>query len=124
VIGAPFTVGLPQGGELMGQRENHMIVLAGQQPCLGAFQPVMGQGALATRTTAVAARMELLFGVAILEADPFFVAERLRLTLHDRVRGTGLIGAQAMLLSIGLESRSEDALDGRFHGGVPICDES
>lgn len=124
MIGAPFTVALPQGCELMGQRENHMIVLAGQQPCLGAFQPVMGHGALATRTTPVATRMGLLFRVAILEADPFFVAERLRLALHDRVRGTVLIRAHAMLVSIGLESRAEDALDGRFHGGVSIHDES
>jgi hypothetical protein len=75
----------------------------------------MGHGSMATGTTAMATRVVLLFCVAIIEADPFFVSERFTSAQHDGLRSAVLIHAQSMMLLIGFQSLSEDTLQCRFH---------
>lgn len=119
VIAAPFAVVLPQCIEHMRKGEDDMIMVAGKQARLRALQPVMGQGAMAARTTAMTTGVILLLGMTIIQTDPFFIAERFTLAQHDRLCGAALIRAQTMLLLIGLKPISEDALYCRFHRSHP-----
>ena len=67
MIAAPTSVVLPQRIEFVGECEDHMIVVAGQEPALDLFQPVMGPGATASGTTEMTAGVVLLFGMAIVK---------------------------------------------------------
>ena len=109
-IATPASVVVPQSIELVGEREDHVIVIAGQQPALDLFQPLIGPGTMASGATAMSAGMVLLFGMIIVETLPLLVAEFFTLAFHDRLGGLVLIHAQTRVLFIRVKPGSEYVL--------------
>ena len=113
-------IGQPEGVELMGQREDDMVMVTGEQPRLLECEPALGlevralgAGAMPTRVVpdpqhmAVGARLDM-------------AAERGGATLHNGPCGAPDMGRQRMALLVGRIRVLKDGLERHeSHQGLP-----
>ena len=113
-------IGQPEGVELMGQREDDMVMVTGEQPRLLECEPALGlevralgAGAMPTRVVpdpqhmAVGARLDM-------------AAERGGATLHNGPCGAPDMGRQRMALLVGRIRVLQDGLERHeSHQGLP-----
>jgi hypothetical protein len=94
----------------MGQREDHMIMIARQEPCPLQGQPAFSLAIRALGTGAMTARVVPHTGDVAVRARLDMTAEGGRPALHEGVRGAAHVGRQGMALLIGGKGVLEDRL--------------
>ena len=104
-------IGQPERGEIMGQREDDMVMVTGEQPRLLEREPALGLevralGAGAMPTGVVPDPHHMAIGTRL-----DMPAQRGRPALHEGVRSSAHVGRQGMALRIGRKGVLEDRLE-------------
>ena len=105
-------IGQPQRVEVMGQGEDHLIMVTRQEPRPLPRQPALGLEIRTLRTCPVAARVVPDTGDVAVRAGLHMAAQRGRPALHDGARSSADVGGQGMRLGIRGKSVLEDRLQG------------
>ena len=95
----------------MGQGEDHMVMVTGQEPRPLQGQPALGLEIGALRTRPVATRVVPDAGHVAIGTGLHMAAQGRRPALHDGVRGSADVGGQGMRLLIGGKGVLEDRLE-------------
>src|SRR5262247_793626 len=95
----------------MGQREDHMIMIARQEPCPLPRQPALGLEIRALRTGAMPARIVPHTGDVAVGTRLDMTAQRGRPAPDDGMRRAAHVGRQGMALLIGGKGVLEDRLE-------------
>ena len=95
----------------MGQGEDDMVMITGQESCLLEGEPALGLEVRALRTGPVAARVVPDTGDVAVGARLDMTAQGGCPVLHEGVRGSAHMGRQGMALLIGWKGVLEDRLE-------------
>src|SRR4029450_13270642 len=104
-------MGQPEGVELMGQREDAMGMVTGEQPRLLERQPALGLEIRALRARPVATPIVPDARHMTLRTGLDMAAKRGGATLHEGGGGSAPVGGEGMALLIGRKRVLEDRLE-------------
>src|SRR4030095_13386791 len=96
----------------MGQREDDMGMVTGEQPRLLERKPALGLEIRALRARPVSTRVVPDARHMTIRTGLDMAAQRGGATLHDGVGGSANVGGQGMALRIGRERGLEERLEG------------
>ena len=103
-------MGQPERIELMGQREDDVVMVTGQEPRALEGQPALGLEIRALRTGPVAARVVPDTGDMAVRTRLDMTAQCGRPALHEGPRGGADVGRQGMVRGVGGKGVVEDHL--------------